>query len=262
MPISKFNSGQNAPVTEQNGISNGNVCAPCVSRNGGKSNTTKSTDMQQKLLHGNLERFAQDALDDSGVASGSSILSASSNETLDSRTAETCTESVLNGCSERYTVMSSVRRSNVIVYNGATFSRRSPDPRVTFNDSDFSDISSNIPAIDISTKVDTDDFPTEGATGVNPTLWLGDDQMLLLPGNSRSEETDYKSGICVTKSFDGLLSPNGTSILWDEDTDWILLFDNMIRYADRKQHRTTRSCGCKGEPSFFPLLLCVVYDKL
>lgn len=257
MPISKFNSGQNAPVTEQNGISNGNVHTPCVSRNGDKSNTTKSADMQQKLLKDNLERFAKEVLDDSGVASGSSILSASSNETLDTRIAETCTESVINGSSERYSVTpspSSVKGSNRIVYNGATSSRRSPDLRVRFNERDFSDISSNIPASDISTKVGTDDFSTGGAT-VNPTLWLGDDQMLLLPGNSRSEETDYNSGICVTKSFDSLLSPNGTSILWDEDTDWILLFDNMIRYADKKQHRTTRSCGCKGEPCFFPLIV-------
>ncbi|GIY32512.1 uncharacterized protein CEXT_347661 [Caerostris extrusa] len=63
---------------------------------------------------------------------------------------------------------------------------------------------------------------------------------------SQTEETDSNSGTSETKSFEGLLSPNGTSILWDEDTDWILLFDNMIRYADRKQQRTTRSCGCKG----------------
>ncbi|XP_071041088.1 CLIP-associating protein 2 isoform X9 [Parasteatoda tepidariorum] len=87
--------------------------------------------------------------------------------------------------------------------------------------------------------------PTEGAAGANPTLWLGDDQMLLLPGKSRSEEIDSNSTKSETKLFEGLLSPNGTNILWDEDTDWILLFDNMIRYADRHQ-RTTRSCGCKG----------------
>ncbi|XP_035227024.1 CLIP-associating protein 2-like isoform X4 [Stegodyphus dumicola] len=90
------------------------------------------------------------------------------------------------------------------------------------------------------------DSPIEGACSANPTLWLGDDQMLLLPGKGRSEETDSNSGTSETKSFEGLLSPNGTSILWDEDTDWILLFDNMIRYADRKQQRTTRSCGCRG----------------
>ncbi|KAG8195475.1 hypothetical protein JTE90_010784 [Oedothorax gibbosus] len=85
-----------------------------------------------------------------------------------------------------------------------------------------------------------------GATGVNPTLWLGDDQMVLFPGKGLSEETDSNSQKSVAKSYEGLISPNGTSILWDEDTDWILLFDNMIRYADRKQQRTTRSCGCRG----------------
>lgn len=85
----------------------------------------------------------------------------------------------------------------------------------------------------------------QGASGVNPTLWLGDDQMVLLPGKGLSEETDSNSR--KAKSYEGLISPNGTSILWDEDTDWILLFDNMIRYADRKQQRTTRSCGCRGK---------------
>lgn len=263
MPISKPNIGQNASPAEQNGISNGSVHVhkgqSDVSKNGShqfsdRSNLTKAVDSHQKLPSSNLDKFVQDSMDDSGVASGSSILSTSSNETLDSRVAESSTdstvstESTLNGSSERYRLTSSpspIRRP--IVSNGAT-SSRSPDLRVRFSDSDFSDTSSNIPASDISSKVDSDDSPTEGgATGVNPTLWLGDDQMLLLPGNSRSEETDSNSGTSETKSFEGLLSPNGTSILWDEDTDWILLFDNMIRYADRKQHRTTRSCGCKGE---------------
>lgn len=266
MPISKPNIGQNAPSAEQNGISNGSVHMhkkqSDVSKNGSHpfsdtSNLTKAPDSHQKLPSSNLDKFVQDSMDDSGVASGSSILSTSSNETLDSKVAESSTdstvstESTLNGSSERYRLTSSpspIRRP--IVSNGAT-SSRSPDLRVRFSDSDFSDTSSNIPASDISSKVDSDDSPTEGATGVNPTLWLGDDQMLLLPGNSRSEETDSNSGTSETKSFEGLLSPNGTSILWDEDTDWILLFDNMIRYADRKQHRTTRSCGCKGKSWIF-----------
>lgn len=95
----------------------------------------------------------------------------------------------------------------------------------------------------------------QGATGVNPTLWLGDDQMVLLPGKGRTEETDSNSGTSETKSFEGLLSPNGTSIMWDEDTDWILLFDNMIRYADRKHQRTTRSCGCRGKIFYLFYLL-------
>ncbi|GFQ83783.1 uncharacterized protein TNCT_289071 [Trichonephila clavata] len=139
-------------------------------------------------------------------------------------------------------------------------SSKSPDLRVRFSDG-----TNGIPPVDNhvdssdeqvpdenhsigATGCDTQlDSPTEGATGGNPTLWLGDDHMLLLPGKSHSEETDSNSGTSETKSFEGLLSPNGTSILWDEDTDWILLFDNMIRYADRKQQRTTRSCGCRGK---------------
>ncbi|GFT76380.1 uncharacterized protein NPIL_318331 [Nephila pilipes] len=118
------------------------------------------------------------------------------------------------------------------------------DNHVASSDEQVPDGNHSIGATGCDTKSDS---PTEGATGGNPTLWLGDDQMLLLPGKSHSEETDSNSGTSETKSFEGLLSPNGTSILWDEDTDWILLFDNMIRYADRKQQRTTRSCGCKGK---------------
>ncbi|KAF8778912.1 CLIP-associating protein 1 like protein [Argiope bruennichi] len=132
---------------------------------------------------------------------------------------------------------------------------RSPDFRVRFSEdghippatqvSDIHVVSSCEP-VPCSNGATGCESPTDGAKGGNPTLWLGDDQMLLLPGKSHSEETDSNSGTSETKSFEGLLSPNGTSILWDEDTDWILLFDNMIRYADRKQQRTTRSCGCKG----------------
>ncbi|GFY19779.1 uncharacterized protein TNCV_4649491 [Trichonephila clavipes] len=116
------------------------------------------------------------------------------------------------------------------------------DNHIDSSDEQVPDENHSIGATGCDTKLDS---PTEGATGGNPTLWLGDDQMLLLPGKSHSEETDSNSGTSETKSFEGLLSPNGTSILWDEDTDWILLFDNMIRYADRKQQRTTRSCGCR-----------------
>ncbi|GBM82835.1 hypothetical protein AVEN_180922-1 [Araneus ventricosus] len=136
---------------------------------------------------------------------------------------------------------------------------KSPDLRVRFSEGGHippaAQVSDNhvvsscepVPCGKDSSGATSCDSPTEGATGGNPTLWLGDDQMLLLPGKSHSEETDSNSGTSETKSFEGLLSPNGTSILWDEDTDWILLFDNMIRYADRKQQRTTRSCGCRGE---------------
>lgn len=256
MPTSKLNLDQKPP--SENGISNGSaLTSDALSNNprsgngcfDGPSKCNPPSDIPPKLPQSILDKFAQDTMDDSGVASGSSILSSSSNETLDHKTTETTTDGSQNG--DRTSEFSTpAKRPSRIVSNGATSSRRSPELRVRFNDSDSSD-TSNIPASsvsDISSKVDSEDSPTEiGATGVNPTLWLGDDQMLLLPGNSRSEETDSNSGTSDTKSFEGLLSPNGTSILWDEDTDWILLFDNMIRYADRKQHRTTRSCGCKGE---------------
>lgn len=254
MPTSKLNLGQNPP---QNGVSNGSVVpsrSPTgVSKNGDhhsqyadKTKLSKTSDTPQRYPQSVLDKFAQENFDDSGIASGSSILSASSSETLDTKVTD---PGALNGDSVNSGYLTTARPSDVS--NGAcnnTTSSRSPDFRVRF-DTDSSD-SSNIPATtsDICYKNESEDSLMEGATGVNPTLWLGDDQMLLLPGNSRSEETDStNSGTSETKSFEGLLSPNGTSILWDEDTDWILLFDNMIRYADRKQHRTTRSCGCKGK---------------
>lgn len=139
--------------------------------------------------------------------------------------------------------------------NGATdcdSKLESEDLRLVIEDSKLVYDDSNLESKDSKLE---NGSPTEeqGATGVNPTLWLGDDQMVLLPGKGRSEETDSNSGTSETKSFEGLLSPNGTSILWDEDTDWILLFDNMIRYADRKHQRTTRSCGCRGK--IFMLLI-------
>ncbi|GIY48004.1 uncharacterized protein CDAR_387521 [Caerostris darwini] len=122
-----------------------------------------------------------------------------------------------------------------------------PTTQMDNNGAAISELANDSKSSNGATGCDTKlDSPTEGAIGGNPTLWLGEDQMLLLPGKSQTEETDSNSGTSETKSFEGLLSPNGTSILWDEDTDWILLFDNMIRYADRKQQRTTRSCGCKG----------------
>lgn len=44
----------------------------------------------------------------------------------------------------------------------------------------------------------------------------------------------------------GLVSPNGTHVLWDADTRWILMFDNLLREGTRSP--TKRSCGCKGKP--------------
>ncbi|KAG0417159.1 hypothetical protein HPB47_005848 [Ixodes persulcatus] len=42
----------------------------------------------------------------------------------------------------------------------------------------------------------------------------------------------------------GLVSPNGTHVLWDADTRWILMFDNLLREGTRSP--TKRSCGCKA----------------
>ncbi|CAN7983080.1 unnamed protein product, partial [Ixodes hexagonus] len=42
----------------------------------------------------------------------------------------------------------------------------------------------------------------------------------------------------------GLVSPNGSHVLWDEDTMWILMFDNLLREGTRSP--TKRSCGCKA----------------
>lgn len=219
MPTSKLDAGRlNPPPPSTNGVDNGSTEH---SQNGGDG-AGRSTG-QKFQLDGFVPQM--DHPDDSGVASGSSVLSASSNEALDKGSVSNGHPSSSNG-------------------HPSTARRSSPTnpPRVRFSDSDSSDNSSQptIPAKDASSPGD----------GANPTLWLGDDQMLLLPGSGRSSEETDSNHSETSKSFEGLLSPNGTSILWDEDTDWILLFDNMIRYADRKQHRTTRACGCKGEDPF------------
>lgn len=62
-----------------------------------------------------------------------------------------------------------------------------------------------------------------------------------------SEPQQQQPGVSTAAATNGgLVSPNGSSILWDADSMWILMFDNLLREGTRSP--TKRSCGCKGDP--------------